>query len=255
MNDKEKIDFVKIAKQYSKAGEKHITNEGYKVEIIEYFGWDNCSIQFEDGTVVKNRTYQNIVKGEICNPYHKSVCGVGYFGVGKYNSKINYKAYKTWDSMIKRCYSEKEQEKCPTYIGCFVNERWHNFQNFGEWFYENHIEGFELDKDILVKGNKIYSPETCCFVPHEINSLFIKSNSIRGKYAIGVHKVKSAFIAQLNIRGKRVYLGRFNTHEEAFHAYKTAKEACIKEVADKWKDKIDPRVYQAMCNYRVEIHD
>ena len=127
-------------------------NTQEKFKIIDYIDSRNVTIQFEDGTVVKNRTYQNIVKGEICNPYHKSVCGVGYFGVGKYNSKINYKAYKTWDSMIKRCYSEKEQEKCPTYIGCFVNERWHNFQNFAEWFcaQEHHDKGFVVDKDLKI---------------------------------------------------------------------------------------------------------
>ncbi len=248
-------DYIELAKQYSKAGEKFTTNEGYKIEIIEYFGWDNCTIQFEDGTTVKNRTYQNIVKGEISNPYHKSVCGVGYFGVGKYSSKKHPKIYQTWISMLRRCYSKKEQEKCPTYEGCIAEGYWHNFQNFAKWFEENYVEGFELDKDILVKGNKIYSPETCCFVPHEINNLLIKSNSIRGEYVIGVYKNKSKFRAQLNVKGRRLHLGLFNTPEEAFQAYKTAKEKYIKEVAEKYKNQITEKVYQAMYNYKVEIND
>lgn len=247
--------YIELAKSYSRAGEKFITNEGYKIKIIEYFGWDNCTIQFEDGTVVKNRTYRNTVKGEISNPYHKSVWGVGYFGVGKYNSRDNYKAYKTWNSMLKRCYNKKEQEKCPTYIDCFVDETWHNFQNFAKWFEQNYKSNFELDKDILLKKNKIYSPAMCCFIPHEINSLFIKSNSIRGKYAIGVHKIKSTFRAQINIKGKRTHLGCFATPEEAFQAYKIAKEHYIKEVADKWRGQITEECYKAMYNYQVGITD
>ena len=161
--------------------------------------------------------------------------------------------------MIKRCYNKKATEKEPTYIGCAVDERWHNFQNFAEWYDENYnpetMKEWHLDKDILIKRNKIYSHETCCFVPQEINLLFVKSNNTRGKYPIGVYKENRKFITQVRINGKREIVGSFNTPEQAFQAYKTAKEQYIKEVADKWKDKIDPRVYNAMYNYKVEITD
>ena len=105
------------------------------------------------------------------------------------------------------------------------------------------MKGWCLDKDILVKGNKIYSPETCCFVPKGINLLFGKNNAKRGNYPIGVCKFKNKFQATINIKGKTISLGHFDTPEEAFEAYKTAKEAYIKEVADEWKDRIEEDVY------------
>ena len=121
------------------------------------------------------------------------------------------------------------------------------------------MKGWHLDKDVLIKGNKTYSPDTCCFVPIEINLLLNKNKTIRGDYPIGVSFDKSynKFIAKLKKSKveKQKFLGRFNILEEAFQAYKTAKEGHIKEVADKWKDQIDSRVYEAMYNYQVEITD
>ena len=114
------------------------------------------------------------------------------------------------------------------------------------------MEGWHLDKDIICKECKIYSPETCAFVPADVNSLFIKNDIKRGIYPISVRKTKSQrFTSRLN--GK--HLGTFDTPEEAFQAYKTAKEEYIKEVANKWKDLISDQVYQAMYNYQVEITD
>ena len=156
---------------------------------------------------------------------------------------------------IERCYDLKRQEKHPTYKGCIVAEEWHDFQNFAEWFENNYKEGFALDKDILIKGNKIYSPNTCCFVAREINNSFVKSDSIRGKYPIGISKAKDKFIAHISINGKRVRLGMFDTPEEAFQVYKIAKEKQIKEVAEKYKNQITGQTYKAMYNYKVEITD
>ena len=118
-------------------------------------------------------------------------------------------------------------------------------------------EGFQLDKDILVKGNKVYSEDTCCFVPAEINYLIIKANRIRGKYPIGIYEDKQAgkFKVRISVGGKQKHIGRYYCEKEAFYAYKQAKEAYIKEVAEKWKDKIDPKVYDALMQYDVEITD
>lgn len=241
-----------------KTGEIFITNEGYTIKIIECFGSENCTIQFENSFIIKNRTYGNIVKGRVKNPYHPSVCGIGYIGEGKHTCKENgklTKSYKTWQNMLKRCYDKKELERHPTYKGCFVEESWHNFQVFAEWFTNNYIDGQALDKDILLKMNKVYSSETSCFVPYEINKLFVKGNKIRGELPIGVSKLRNKFQSGLTINGKRVHLGHFNTPEEAFQAYKTAKEDYIKEMANKWKDQITEETYQAMYNYKVEITD
>jgi len=173
----------------------------------------------------------------------------------------NKEAHELWSGMIERVNGRKINKR-RHYSGCSVAEEWHNFQNFAAWYYENFksewMDKWCLDKDILVKGNKVYSPETCAFVPQEINKLFIKRDSMRGEYPVGVYKNKgrTPFSSKLNTgRGVVKYLGVFHTPKEAFEAYKTAKEEYIKEVAEKWKGQIDKRVYQAMINYKVEIED
>ncbi|WP_340574917.1 hypothetical protein, partial [Staphylococcus aureus] len=114
------------------------------------------------------------------------------------------------------------------------------------------MDDFELDKDLLIKGNKVYSENTCVFIPFEINTLLIKCTASRGKHLIGVHwdNASRAFKAQVNkSKGKREHLGLFKTEIEAFNAYKTAKESFIKEQANKWKSQIDPRAYEALMKY------
>lgn len=166
-------------------------------------------------------------------------------------------SYKVWRSMIERCYSNKYQERQPTYVGCEVCNEWLYFSNFAEWFEENYVDGYALDKDILIKGNKVYSPQTCCFVPQEINKLLLKHDRKRGEYPIGIHKDRNNYVVLLSRYGKQEYLGTFKTPEEAFYAYKVAKEAYIKEVATKYYNdgKIARNVYEALMNYKVEITD
>jgi hypothetical protein len=156
---------------------------------------------------------------------------------------------------MQRCYNKRQQVKQPTYVGCLVDERWDNFQVFAKWYEENYISGFALDKDILFKGNKIYSPETCCFVPQEINNLITKNDKRRGKYPLGVSKNGSGFAARANIKGEAINLGYFKTPERAFKAYKKAKEKEIKYTAKVCKDLITEKVYQALINYKIEITD
>ena len=188
--------------------------------------------------------------------YKKTVYGVGFIGEGEYKITVNNQRTKmsnAWKNMLQRCY--KGLETHPSYDKVLVDDRWHNFQNFGKWFEENYVEGWHLDKDILAKGNKIYSPETCCFVPPEINYLFIKCNKSRGEYPIGISLVHNRFQVTLRKNGKTHNLGRFNTIEEAFQVYKFAKETHIKEVADIWKPVIIEVIYNAMYNWVVEITD
>lgn len=134
-------------------------------------------------------------------------------------------------------------------------------QNFGKWYDENiyyvENEKMQLDKDVLVKGNKIYSPETCIFVPQRINLLFVKSNLTRGEYPIGTiyNKVNNKFISYLNKNNKQIYLGSYDTSKEAFYKYKQEKEKHIKEIANEYKSKIPQRLYDALYNYQVEITD
>lgn len=241
-----------------KAGEIFITKQGWKIEIIEYFGWNNCTILVDGKIIRKNISYQNIKFDRINNPYYPSFSGVGFIGEGKYTggkSDFSYKYLTIWSGMLQRCYSKERLIKNPSYKECSVVEEWHNFQNFAKWFQENYIEGFELDKDILFKGNKVYSPETCCFVPQEINSLFTKKICKRGELPIGVIKMGKKFRTQIQNKYSEKIYKCYDNVEEAFKTYKTAKEQYIKKIADKWRGQITEEVYQAMYNYSVEITD
>ena len=177
----------------------------------------------------------------------------GKFSFGKKGHPT--KEYSVWLSMLNRCYNKQFQSKNETYIGCEVCDEWLDFQNFAEWFTNNYIEGYQLDKDILVKGNKIYSPETCCFVPQEINLLMVKRQRDRGKYPIGVSRDKKKMSAHIVIKAKQHYMGNYDTPEEAFAVYKKAKEDYIKIMAEEYKDKITTNVYNALLNYTVNIND
>lgn len=185
--------------------------------------------------------------------------GVGFIGDGKYNSKtLNGKPHQTWRDMLRRCYSPKYHADFPSYIGCSVHSDWHNFQNFCEDYI--HMIGepnFVLDKDILIKGNKLYSKETCCLVPAPLNNLLTKSNRNRGNSPIGVsrHKQTQKYEVRLRINNKNLYLGLFDTEEEAFAIYKMGKQNHIKHMARVFESKLDPKVYTALINYKVEIHD
>lgn len=198
------------------------------------------------------------------------VYNVGYLGEGRYkvrneNGEITIN-YREWRDMLRRCYDPYYINKKLTYIDCYVYEEWKNFQNFAKWYEENvykcNNETMCLDKDILIKGNKIYSPDTCIIIPERINSLFIKSNKRRGECPIGViyHKRDKVFEAKCGIldenkKKKTVYLGRFNNELDAFLTYKTFKENYIKEVADEYKELIPKKLYDAMYRYEVEIDD
>ena len=168
--------------------------------------------------------------------------------------------YYLWQSMLKRCFSEKFKQKQPTYVGVICCDDWLSMTKFIEDISVMKgcgLDGWELDKDILLKGNKLYSKDTCCFVPAEVNLLLVKSDKIRGEWPIGVyfHKASGKFMAYIKINGKRKFLGYFTTPEEAFQAYKTAKEAQIKVVANKWQHLPDERVYLALMAYEVNIDD
>ena len=232
-------------------------------KILKYNGSKNVEIQFSQTgykTVVRLTT---IKRGNVKDPYLPSVYGIGVFGI-KYPSRVNgvkTKEYKLWHSMLVRCYSDTIKKKHPTYEGCEVSDNFKSYEYFYEWC--NKQIGFSnkdwhLDKDLLTKGNKIYSESTCIFIPREINSLLTKCTASRGEHLIGVYwsKRNKAFVAMVNKnKGTQEHLGYFNTELEAFNSYKTAKESFIKEQAEKWKSQIDVRAYNALMNYEVGIDD
>lgn len=216
-----------------------------------------------------NTKYITFKKGEIFCPYERRFCRVGYLGEGKYKMSEKGKYTRTgsvWTSMLNRCYNEKLHIKHPSYKKCHVSEEFHNFQNFGDWdndnYYEIEGERMHLDKDILIKHNKIYSPETCIYVPQTINGLFTKRDKGRGESYIGTSPLKNGKY-QVNCcllnpetgKSKNEYLGLYETQEKGFEIYKYYKERNIKQVADYYKNVIPQELYQAMYFYEVEIDD
>ena len=185
------------------------------------------------------------------------MCGLGYRDVLYENGKIE--SYLRWHDMMNRCYNKNFHEKHPQYKDCTVCEEWLNYSNFKLWYDQNKIAGMklDLDKDILFKGNKEYSPATVAFVPHEINTLFVNGKKNRGDLPIGVHydKERDKFRAEMSFMGQAIKLGRFDTAELAFARYKEYKEDFIKDIAEQYKAEIPDKVYQAMMNWVIEIKD
>ena len=236
-------------------------------KILKYSGSKDVEVQFLKTGYCKVAEMKEVRSGEIKDPYIPSVYGVGVLGA-KYPTRVNRvktKEYELWTNMLVRCYSDSSKKRRPTYEGCEVSDNFKNYEYFYEWCNkqigftnEGNENPFHLDKDLLIKGNKVYSEDTCVFIPAEINTLLIKCAATRGEHLIGVswHKTRKAFVAKVNkSKGKREWLGVFKTEIEAFNAYKEAKETFTKEQAEKWKDKIDERAYNALMNYTVEITD
>ena len=232
-------------------------------KILKYNGSKDVEIQFLKTRYEMAVQLVSIKIGNVKDPYSPSVYGVGILGT-KYLTTINgvhTKEYDLWVHMLGRCYSDSFKKKQPTYEGCEVSDNFKSYEYFYEWCHKQigfSNKDWHLDKDLLVKGNKVYSEDTCVFIPPEINLLLVKHTPSRGKNPIGVSwcKTHKAFKAMVcKNKGKQEHLGFFNTEIEAFKAYKKAKESFVKEQANKWKGKIDNRAYNALMNYEVSVDD
>ena len=176
------------------------------------------------------------------NRKNKLVCG---HGINDYDGAMSISgrdipSYTHWHSMLGRCYDPKCQAKYPTYIGCTVCQEWLLFSNFKKFYDENYKEGFVLDKDILKIGNKVYSPETCRFVPVYLNSLLIDSGAIRGDLPLGVsslkpsiksHRINITYRARCSNGYRKPITKIFKTVEEAQEWYSITKKSIVKEQA------------------------
>ena len=232
-------------------------------KILKYNDAYNVDVQFLKTGFETRAQLGNIRNGEVKDLHSSSVHGVGILGT-RHPSTINgrnIKEYEIWYSMLSRCYNDAYKKHRPTYEGCEVSENFKYYEYFYEWC-QSQVgfgnQGWHLDKDLLVKGNKVYSEDSCVFIPQEINKVLVKCTSSRGEHLIGVSwdKRDKTFVAKVRKnKGKSEYLGSFKTELEAFNVYKEAKESFVKEQANKWKDKIDDRAYEALMNYTVEITD
>ena len=260
---------MKERKRIDRTGEEKLNNFGSKMVIKEYRKYKDIDVYFpEYDWVFEHATYQSFKNREIKCPYEPRKYGKGYLGEGKYKPFENGKStdeYIIYHNMLQRCYDPKYHETHPTYKGCEVEDYLLNFQHMSKWINENYYkipgEQMCLDKDILCKGNKVYSRNTCIFVPERINLLFVKHDKARGNNPIGVTPRESGnYEARCNNgHGKMIHLGTYNTKEEAFQVYKKYKEKLIKKAIDEYEGIIpEPhysRLKTAMYNYEVEIDD
>lgn len=205
----------------------------------------------------------NLLRGGMCpkcREESKLIYGVGISDfVGEEPHRGN-KVWEIWAHMIQRCYSDSLKKKLVSYNNVTVCKDWHRYSTFRKWYIENYIDGCDIDKDLLQHGldNKIYSPETVLFLPHEINCKLITNKRSRGNYPIGVHKIGNRFYAYMNKENNELkLLGSSNTIHGAFLIYKKAKEEHLKKLADKYfaKGMITEKAKNALYNYQVFEED
>lgn len=189
------------------------------------------------------------------------VCGVGIYEpqvLSMADAPHVARVYGVWNHMLTRA-EPKYSAKYPSYAGTSVAPTFHRFAEFATWAMDQigwDLAGYQLDKDLILKGNRVYSPDTCVFVPKAINMVLTKSEKLRGEFPIGVKPQRyGRFSARIKIDSQDTYLGTFSTPGEAFSAYKFAKESNIKRLAELYRLDIDPRAYAALMAYTVEITD
>lgn len=241
-----------------KVGYEFTSKEGYKCRVVHYQDKDNVTVEIQDNHKCKVTTYaSSIRRGIIRNPYHPTVFGVGYLGEGDAVITINDKRspeYAMWQDMLRRCYDPKYQERNKTYVGCTVHPDWLNFQVFVKWLVNNEYYGlgYELDKDIVKRGNKCYCPKYCRLVPKEINTMVFEKREGSGNLPLGVCKRRNTYKASIRMLGKKYHLGTFPTPIEASNAYLTAKSGIFRFMASKWMGKVDKDVIDVILRRAAE---
>lgn len=249
--------------------EEKCNNQGCLMKIVEYNSNNDMVVEFQDKYGYKTHAqYCNFKTGSIKNPYHNSVYGIGMIGV-KYLTCVNgqqTKEYRTWLQMLRRCFSQREKKRLTYYQEAICCEEWLLYENFYEWLHNQDNfdkwysgERWAVDKDIIIKNNKLYSPTTCCLVPQNINCLLLKRDALRGDLPLGVRRNGNKFRAACGnpFTGKQERFGVYKTPEEAFYAYKSRRENYIKQVAkiEYESGNITKQCYDALMNYVIEIND
>lgn len=226
--------------------------------VVNYKNSRDMVVEFQDKHKSKVKCQKSTFeKGTVSNPFHPTVYGVGYLGnLPELNVSLRtFHPYNVWRLMLRRCY-DTESKLYKTYRNCFVCKEWLCFSNFLKWHNENYYEiddiQMQLDKDILSNRNKMYSPNTCIYVPADINEMF-KIQQKERNYPQGVfyHKKDKVFVYYSYKYKKTV--GNYKTEKEAHFNYLKDKQEKILERAEFYKDNIPNNLYQALKNYKVVI--
>lgn len=224
---------------------------GGRATVISYLKKNSVVVEFECGTQVTS-TITSLIRGKTGNPNSPSLLGVGFIGVGKFSS-VDTVIYNVWCNMLKRCYDRNNRYySCYGGDGVYVADSWHNFQNFADWYdSQDKEEGWQLDKDLLVLGNKVYSKEHCLLIPRGLNML-IQKRKVGVCQLPGVTKHGDRYRAQISTekweKGSE-YLGIFVTPELAHKTYIDKKKEIVIEKAMEWEGRISDRVLQALLDY------
>lgn len=251
-----------------------VTNEQCKIKIVKYSSFSDVVVEFQDKWKYKMKTsWQKVKDGSLKNPYSPNKYG-GIVGTNIDIDEddaflISYsKEYNWWYNILIRSCDDNFKNNNYTYNNCAIDKEWLYFWNFYKWCksqenYHKCDDGSQwaIDKDIIEKGNKIYSKDTCFIVPKNINNLLLKHDKRRGEYPIGVTRRKSdgMYEAQCSnpIIDRYVTIGLYTTPEEAFYEYKRYKEKVIKKISKIEYDNgnITEKCYLALLKYKVEISD
>jgi predicted transport protein len=231
---------------------------GSTMQIIEFENINKIKVRFNNGFET-NCSYRAFKQGNVRNKFERTHYNIGYEGIGEAKPTIEGKrtlAYSKWKSMLQRCYDPKFHLKRESYKNCLVDSDWHNFQNFAKWFknnfYQIENEVMHLDKDILVKNNKIYSSKTCLIVPHSLNLLFNLHSRITRELPTGVYfdYKEKKYKVDCSFKNKTQHLGSFQIVEEALQTYNNYKQSLLSSFAENYKEIIPIKVYEALLNYK-----
>lgn len=232
------------------------TTKSGEVLVLEYAGNKRYKVQFLDTGNILECDASALRKGHIKDTSSKTSFGVGYIGEGDFKSSIGGKLtleYVVWRNMLMRCYSEEVQLIWKTYVGCTVCEEWHNFQNFARWYNEqdnHHREGFNIDKDLMCVGNKVYCPEYCCLIPEELNLALVTKH----RESVYPRKSGSYVVFGTSQEGgvaSTNYLGSFKDKEDALRLSRKTKTEYIRSLVPIYSSVLPDRVIDAIMNYSV----
>lgn len=239
-----------------KSGDVFKTSSSGVVEVIDYINSYKIRVKFKTTGWETYVTAQQLRNGEIRDRMLPLNCGVGIIGNVSTLNESNQvlKSYITWRNILMRCYKSTE-DKNYSYRDCKVFDEWLVYPNFKVWYDLNVIEGYELDKDIFQNGTitKVYSPQTCCFIPRYVNVLLTFNQKSEDNLPNGVSRSGSNYRARCSFGAKSKYVGLYKDSEEAFQAYKTYKEFKIKEVAEELRNEgvVKDDVIQALLTFVI----
>ncbi len=172
-------------------GYKGVNLKGYSFTVTEYNNANSLKVTFDNTGFTGHTSWRAITQGKVKDPFEPSVRGVGVLGLERARDAqgAKLKSYAAWECMLQRCYDPLYHKIRPTYKNVSVCEEWLSYSIFKSWFDINYKEGFHLDKDLTLLGNRVYSPETCCYIPHKVNCLL---ENVKQSEGVGLKGVSAA---------------------------------------------------------------